>query len=49
MAMPVTETRRFTEEIPGLTQAKLCMLFTTGTPEDLPSINLLREWGFMAA
>lgn len=42
MAMPVTETRRFTEEIPGLTQAKLCMLFTTGTPEDLPSINLLR-------
>ena len=42
MAMPITETRRFTEEIPGVTQAKLCMLFTTGTPEDLPSISQLR-------
>ncbi len=42
MAMPVTETRHFTEEIPGVTQAKLCMLFTTGTPEDLPSISQLR-------
>ena len=42
MAMPVTEPRHYCEAIPGLTQAKLCMLFTTGTPEDLPSINLLR-------
>lgn len=42
VAMPVTEPRHFREEIPGLTQAKLCMLFTTGTPEDLPSITVLR-------
>lgn len=42
MAMPITETRRYTENIPGVTQAKLCMLFTTGTPEDLPSISQLR-------
>ena len=42
MAMPVTEPRHYSEQIPGLTQAKLCMLFTTGTPEDLPSIHLLR-------
>lgn len=42
MAMPVTEPRHYREDIPGLTQAKLCMLFTTGTPEDLPAINLLR-------
>lgn len=42
MAMPAAEPRHYREEIPGLTQAKLCMLFTTGTPEDLPSINLLR-------
>ena len=40
--MPVTEPRHYTETIPGLTQAKLCMLFTTGTPEDLPSISQLR-------
>ena len=42
LAMPITQPRHFREEIPGLTQAKLCMLFTTGTPEDLPSITVLR-------
>ena len=34
--------QHFSEEIPGLTQAKLCMLFTRGTTENLPSIHLLR-------
>ena len=42
MAMPVRDPVHFKEEIPGLTQAKLCMLFTTGTPEDLPAISELR-------
>lgn len=42
VAMPVTEPRHYSEEIAGLTQAKLCMLFTRGTPEDLPSITVLR-------
>lgn len=42
MAMPRTELRRFEEKIPGLTQAKLCMLFTAGEPEPLPGIHLLR-------
>ncbi|MCI7793259.1 insulinase family protein [bacterium] len=42
MAMPVTDPRHYTEAIPGLTQAKLCMLFTRGTTEDLPSITVLR-------
>lgn len=42
MAMPRTPLRHFKEEIPGLTQAKLCMLFTRGTPEDLPSITVMR-------
>ena len=41
-AMPPTPLRHFKEEIPGLTQAKLCMLFTRGTPEDLPSITVMR-------
>ena len=41
-AMPATPLRHFKEEIPGLTQAKLCMLFTRGTPEDLPSITVMR-------
>ena len=38
-AQPV---RRYTEAIPGVTQAKLCMLFTRATTRDLPSIHLLR-------
>lgn len=42
VAMPATPLRHFKEEIPGLTQAKLCMLFTRGTPEDLPSITVMR-------
>ena len=42
MAMPVIEPQHFVEEIPGLTQAKLCMLFTRGTAEDLPSISVMR-------
>ena len=42
LAMPIIETQHFSEEIPGLTQAKLCMLFTRGTPEDLPSITVMR-------
>lgn len=42
MAMPRTPLRHFKEKIPGLTQAKLCMLFTRGTPEDLPSITVMR-------
>lgn len=32
VAMPATPLRHFKEEIPGLTQAKLCMLFTTARP-----------------
>lgn len=32
VAMPATPLRHFKEEIPGLTQAKLCMLFTTAKP-----------------
>ena len=42
LAMPIIETQHFSEKIPGLTQAKLCMLFTRGTPEDLPSITVMR-------
>lgn len=42
LAMPIGEPQHYTEAIPGLTQAKLCMLFTTGTPENLPSITVLR-------
>ena len=42
LARPIIETQHFSEEIPGLTQAKLCMLFTRGTPEDLPSITVMR-------
>ena len=42
VAMPATPLRHFKEEVPGLTQAKLCMLFTRGTPEDLPSITVMR-------
>ena len=42
VAMPATPLRHFKEKVPGLTQAKLCMLFTRGTPEDLPSITVMR-------
>ena len=42
-AMPATPLRHFKEEIPGLTQAKLCMLFTLGEPmrtEQLAAVRL---------
>lgn len=42
LCIPATPVQHFSEEIPGLTQTKLCMLFTRGTTEDLPSIHLLR-------
>ena len=43
LAMPRAETpARYEERIPGVTQAKLCMLFTTGDPTVQPSIHLLR-------
>lgn len=42
VAMPRQEAKHYTEAIPGLTQAKLCMLFTAGTPEPQPDIHLLR-------
>ena len=42
-AMPATPLRHFKEEIPGLTQAKLCMLFTTGEEHpNPPSVSILR-------
>ena len=43
LAMPIIETQHFSEEIPGLTQAKLCMLFTLGRPmqpEQLAAVRL---------
>ena len=43
LAMPIIETQPFSEEIPGLTQAKLCMLFTTGDANpNPPSVSILR-------
>lgn len=42
LAVPVQPVRHYTEAISGVTQAKLCMLFTRGTTENLPSIHLLR-------
>ena len=42
LAIPVQPVQHYTEAIPGVTQAKLCMLFTRGTTEALPSIHLLR-------
>ena len=43
VAMPATPLRHFKEEIPGLTQAKLCMLFTTGEANpNPPSVSILR-------
>ena len=42
-AMPATPLRHFKEKIPGLTQAKLCMLFTTGEEHpNPPSVSILR-------
>ena len=37
IAMPATPLRHFKEEVPGLTQAKLCMLFTTGEATPQPA------------
>ena len=42
VAMPRAEIQRYIEEIPGLTQAKLCMLFTTGDAAVQPTIHQLR-------
>ncbi len=42
LAMPRQDAAHYAEAIPGLTQAKLCLLFTTGTPDPLPDIHLLR-------
>lgn len=42
MGMPAAPLRRFTEEIPGLTQAKLCMMFTAGDNPEPPSVSILR-------
>ena len=43
IAMPATPLRHFKEEVPGLTQAKLCMLFTTGEEHpNPPSVSILR-------
>ena len=41
-AVPAVPVQHFAEKVPGLTQAKLCMFFTRGTTEHLPSIHLLR-------
>ncbi|MGN0983561.1 MAG: M16 family metallopeptidase [Gemmiger sp.] len=42
VAMPRTPVAHYTEKIPALTQAKLCMLFTSGTAGLQPSLNVLR-------
>ena len=43
IAMPATPLRHFKEEVPGLTQAKLCMLFTTGEEHpNPPRVSILR-------
>lgn len=42
VAMPRTPLRRYTEKLPGLTQAKLCMLFTTGSADNVPTVSALR-------
>ena len=42
VAMPHTPLRHYTEEFSGLTQAKLCMLFTLGDAADVPSVSILR-------
>ncbi len=40
--VPAAPVRHYTEEIAGLTQAKLCMLFTRDKSGELPSIHVLR-------
>ena len=42
IGMPQAPVRHYKEEIPGLTQAKLCMLFTNGDIPDPPSVSILR-------
>ena len=42
MGMPPAPLRRYREEIPGLTQAKLCMMFTAGNDPEPPSVSILR-------
>ncbi len=42
MGMPAPAVRHFTEEIPALTQAKLCMMFTAGENTNPPSVSILR-------
>ena len=42
VAMPRTPLRRYTETLPGLTQAKLCMLFTAGSADNVPTVSALR-------
>src|SRR5699024_11529997 len=42
MGMPPAPPRHFREEIPGLTRAKLCMLFTAGENANPPSVSILR-------
>ena len=42
MGMPATAVQQYREEIPGLTQAKLCMLFTAGENANPPSVSILR-------
>ena len=42
VAMPRVETQHYSEAISGLTQAKLCMLFTTGDAAVQPTIHQLR-------
>lgn len=42
MGMPAAPTQHYKEEIPGLTQAKLCMLFTAGENTNPPSVSILR-------
>lgn len=42
MAMPRAALRRYSEQIPALTQAKLCMLFTTGDASVQPTLHQLR-------
>ena len=41
-AMPVVPVQHFTERVDGVTQAKLCMLFTRGQAEEVPSVVVLR-------
>ena len=42
VVIPARPLQHYTEAIPGVTQAKMCMLFTRATAENLPSIHLLR-------